>query len=183
MTKKRILTTVIIIIAAIAAFAVFSIVSQKQSSTEANKVLEAMEKMIPYLDSEQHLTGMGREDLAVISVNDVDVVGVIEIPSLDLRAPVASTGVTREYFATLVEGSPTRGYMRITGDKNDVFSNLADGKPGERVTFIDVDGIGYDYTITTQVHLKNWDEADYDLLLTYRTDKDTEFVLGCTASE
>ena len=69
------------------------------------------------------------------------------------------------------------------GGSGDVFSRLSKGKPGERVIFTDMDGVRYEYTITTQFHLKDWAKADNDLMLCYKTDSDTKFVLGCTKAD
>ena len=50
---------------------------------------------------------------------------------------------------------------------------------GDKVAFTDIDGVRYNYIVTTQFHLKDWDEADQDLMLCYKTDDNTQFVLGC----
>ena len=55
--------------------------------------------------------------------------------------------------------------------------------PGDNVSFTDVYGTTYEYKVTTQYHLKNWDEGDNDLLLCYRTDSDTVFTVGCEGAE
>ena len=44
-----------------------------------------------------------------------------------------------------------------------------------------MDGARYRYEVTTQLNLKNWDDADYDLMLCYDTDDQTQFVVGCTS--
>ena len=41
----------------------------------------------------------------------------------------------------------------------------------------------YPMEALTQFHLKEWDEADNDLMLCYKTDDNTEFVLGCMYAE
>ncbi len=171
----------IAILIAVLIFTGYMLHPKKQSNGESEAVIQSMEDLVPYFGMEQDTsTGLGRDPLVSMSINDVDIVGAIEIPSLNLRAPVADKGISKKYFARWKSGSPVKGRFCIAGGRNDVFSRLTKGKPGETVAFTDMDGVRYEYTITTQFHLKKWDQADYDLMLYYRTDEDTMFVLACT---
>ena len=162
----------------------YILLPQKQSNSESQAVIQAMEELIPYFGTDNaNSNGSGRDPLPVMSVYGVDVVGAVEIPSLDLRAPVTDKSVKKKYFARWVGGSPVKGRLKLMGGKGDVFSHLSKGKPGETVIFTDIDGVRYEYTITTQFHLKDWAKADYDLMLCYKTDSDTKFVLGCTRAD
>ncbi len=170
---------VLIIVAAVG-LAAFLLMPKKQSNAESEAAIAAMEEVIPYFGTTEQISGMGRDPLGVINVQDVDIVGGLEIPSLDLRTPVTVEDGDRAYFATLDKGSPVKGKFRIRGGRYDVFSRLTKAKPGAKVSFTDVDGIRYDYTVTTQFHMKNWDDPEYDLMLLYEVDDDTSFVLACT---
>jgi hypothetical protein len=87
-------------------------------------------------------------------------------------------------FTTWTSGSPVKGHLRIQGDQRDVFLKLSDTNPGDSVYFTDMDGVQYNYRVTTQFHLKTWDSADdYDLLLCYETDDKTYFVVGCVIDQ
>jgi LPXTG-site transpeptidase (sortase) family protein len=110
----------------------------------------------------------------------VDIVGCLEIPSIDLRAPVTVKGAQQEGFATWLGGSPVKGRFSIIGGRDDVFRKLAKAKPGDRVMFTDIDGVRYVYEVTTQYHLKEWDKGDNDLMICFDSDSQTRFVLGCT---
>ena len=178
--KKIIISIFILIIVGAPAFAAYLLLPGKQSNSESEAAISAMEQVIPYFGAENTISGLGRDPLAVMSINGVDIVGGLEIPSINLRAPVAESGTEKEFFATRESGSPVKGNLVIIGGRHDVFSRITRGKPGEKVMFTDVDGIRYEYRITTQFHKKDWDEADYDLMLCYRTDKNTMFVLACT---
>lgn len=162
----------------------YILLPQKQADSESQAVIETMEELVPYFGSDNENTnGNGRDPLPVMSVNGVDIVGAIEIPSLDLRAPVTDKSEKKKYFARWVSGSPVKGKFRLMGGRKDVFSRITKGKPGDKVIFTDIDGVRYEYTITTQFHLKDWAKADYDLMLCYKTDSDTKFVLGCTRAD
>ena len=68
----------------------------------------------------------------------------------------------------------------IGGRWSGAFKRIDDLKPGELVSFADMDGVRYDYRVSTQYHLKAWDDGANDLLICYDTDEDTRFVVGCT---
>ena len=146
--------------------------------------MTALQNIIPGLGSDTGVsTGLGRDPLAAVSIDGTDIVGVLEIPSLNIDAPVTAKDYSEEYFATWLDGSPASGHFEILGNQADLFRNLPKLKPGDRVSFTDVDGVRYNYTVATQYHLKKWDDGDNDLLLCYTTDDDTYFVVGCTYAE
>lgn len=178
---KILLTTGILLVAAVFACAGFFIFHQKQSGSEADEVIKQLEIIIPGLGQElEYSQGMGRDPLIAYSAGDIDVVGVLQIPSLNLMAPVADKKEEKPAFATWVSGSPVKGKFRLTGGRTDVFVDLTKVKPADKIIFTDIDGVQYHYEVTTQLHLKNWDDADYDLMLCYDTDDQTQFVVGCT---
>ena len=182
--SKKLLVLIIAVLIALLLCVCYIFLPKKQENAESQAVIQTMEELVPYFGTDQtDSSGMGRDPLPVMQVNGVDIVGAIEIPSLDLRAPVTDKGVKKKYFARWVSGSPVKGRLRLMGGKNDVFSRISKGKPGEMVIFTDVDGVRYEYSITTQFHLKDWSKADYDLMLCYKVDSDTKFVLGCTRAE
>lgn len=182
--SKKIIVISIAIFVAMLICVCYLFMPKKQDNEESRAVIESMEGLVPYFGMDyEYSSGMGRDPLPVMTVNGVDIVGAIEIPSLDLRAPVTDKGVKKKYFARWAGGSPVKGRFRIMGGSGDVFSRLSKGKPGERVIFTDMDGVRYEYTITTQFHLKDWAKADNDLMLCYKTDSDTKFVLGCTKAD
>ena len=154
---------------------------QRAVKGQAQEVLEAMTTLIPGLGTETEGSGtMGRDPLASLSIHDNDIVGCLEIPSLDLTAPVLAKGSKKAYFVTWKSGSPVKGKLRLQGGHKDIFADLVKAKPGDKVIFTDIDGVRYVYDVTTQYHLKAWAKADNDLILSYTVDENTDFVLGCT---
>lgn len=183
--NRTIRLTIVLLIAAGLLFGGYRIYRVKQASQQANEVLRTMYDMIPGLGVDTGVSsGRGRDPLPALSINGVDIVGCIEIPSLDLMAPVTAHDYETDGFITMVSGSPVKGKFRLRGRREDVFSELADAQPGDKVVFTDIDGIRYTYNVVTQFHLKDWDEADNDLMLCYdTTEAQTQFVLGCTAAQ
>ncbi|MBQ9015958.1 MAG: sortase [Firmicutes bacterium] len=179
---------IILLVAAVFAFGAYFFTHMKSSNAEAEAVLSSMEQLIPgfglEIDPDDVLPGTssgGDGSLMALSVNDKDIVGCLEIPALDVRAPIMDKGSEEPYFVTWVSGSPAKGPFRLKGGREDVFRRLAKAKPADKVIFTDIDGNRYTYEVTTQYHLKDWAEATNDLLLCYPSDDQTDFVVGCTS--
>lgn len=175
---------ILLIVVTAAAYSGYRYFQLKSATAHADAVLDTLRTVIPGLGEDSGMsTGQGRDPLPSLIVDEKDIVGCIEIPSIDLMAPVTAQGQEEEGFATIVSGSPVKGKLRLTGNRHDVFRKISRAKPGDKVAFTDIDGVRYNYTVTTQFHLKDWDEADNDLMLCYESDEQTDFVLGCSASE
>ena len=174
-------TIIVLILAAALAAAVlgYGIYQTNKASADADKVIERMKTIIPGLGAETEATsGDGRDPLSVMTIENIDVVGCIEVPSIDVMVPVTAKGKDRKGFATYLDGSAVKGQLRITGKRDDIFGRIVKLKPGDKAAFTDMDGFRYTYSVLTQFHLKKWDRADYDLMLCYETDDKTRFVVG-----
>jgi len=181
-SSKIIRLVIAAVVICVAGYIGYTIYSGTRGDREAKNVIKSLERIIPGLGQESDMaTGLGRDPLASVSIDDIDIVGVLEIPSLDIMAPVTSKAQDEvEYFTKWLDGSPVKGNFKVLGGRNDVFRKLAKLKPGDRVAFTDVDGVRYMYEVMTQYHLKKWDKGDNELLLCYESDNDTYFVVGCT---
>ena len=183
-TKQILRLSVLLLIIAAIGYGGYRYLQIQQSGRHAAEVLSKMEMLIPNLGVDTGVSkGLGRDPLPVINIDQIDIAGCIEVPSIDLMAPVTSEGYEEEGFAAIVGGSPVKGNFMLTGGRDDVFRKLSKAKPGDTVAFTDVDGVRYNYRVLTQFHLKEWDEADQDLMLCYRTDEQTQFVLGCKLAD
>lgn len=181
-TKSAIKLIIALLIIAAAAYAGYTFMQVKTGAEHADEVLETMRSVIPNFGVDTGAsTGQGRDPLPQLVIADKDIVGCIDIPAIDVTAPVTIKGQEEEGFATLESGSPIKGSLKIAGGRYDVFLKLSKANPGDTVSFTDIDGVRYNYRVLTQFHLKEWDEADEDLMLCYQTDDETEFVVGCKA--
>ena len=99
--------------------------------------LQIQQSIVPNLGVDTGIsTGQGRDPLAALSIDEIDIVGCIEAPSIDLMAPVTASGYEEEGFATIVSGSPVKGNLTIKGGRKDVFRKIAKAKPGDKVNVI-----------------------------------------------
>ena len=170
---------ILVLLLAAAGTAGGSYVHGRQAAKEADRVMEQMQAIVPGLGSETGSSaGAGSGPLTQMNIEGHDVVGCLAIPALDRTIPV--TAAKREAgFATVVSGSPAAGQLILRGNRRDAFRGLTKLDPGDKISFTDLAGNRTDYEVITQFHLKEWDEADYDLLLTYKAGPKTDFVVGC----
>jgi len=91
---------IVIIIVGMFAFFAYNMYSLNRGDRWAKEVIATLENIIPGLGIESGVaTGLGRDPLASVSIDDIDIVGVLEIPSLDVMAPVMSQSQDDvEYF-------------------------------------------------------------------------------------
>lgn len=180
--KSLIRIVISVLVIGMISFIAYSVYSANRGDRKAKDMIESLKTIIPGLGVESDVvTGLGRDPLASVSMDGIDIVGVVEVPSLDIMAPVMSENQDEiEYFTKWIGGSPVKGHFKIAGGHSDVFRKLSSLKPGDRVIFTDIDGIRYSYEVMTQYHLKKWDEGDNELQLCYESDDDTYFVVGCT---
>lgn len=188
MKKKRkgnkfIKAVLIVIVISVIGLAGWDFYSDHRGSEKADTVMSVLQEIVPGMGDDGAVsTGVGRDPLAAVSIEGVDIVGALEIPALNIQAPVTSKDYSEEFFASWLDGSPAKGNFKIIGGRDDLFRRLAKLKPGDRVAFTDIDGVRYRYEVTTQYHLKKWDEGENELQLCYETtDGDTYFVVGCGA--
>ena len=179
--RRWIFIVITLIVVAGLAFAGARYYQITQSASSADRVLNTMKKVVPGLGVDTgESAGIGRDPLVAMEIDDTDIVGCLEVPSLDMMVPVTDKKKEKTGFVTWLDGSPVQGQFRLIGDRLDVFQKLTKTRPGDRVAFTDMDGVRYEYEVTTQLHLKNWDEGKYDLMLCYDVDDQTRFVVGCT---
>ena len=182
--KKVVVIVVAVLIAAALAWQAYNYWQMRLGAERADKVLETMQAVIPGLGEDSGVpAGQGRDPLPQVEIDGYNIVGCIEVPSIGVMAPVLSEGHEDKGFAATAGGSPVQGNFMLTGGRYDIFRKLADVRPGDIVAFTDIDGVRYTYRVVTQFHLKDWDESDLDLMLCYRTDGKTQFVLGCKLAE
>ena len=178
---KLIRIVILVLIAAVLGFAGWQIYGNYKGGEKARTVMSDLEMIIPDLGKDTGvMPGGASEELAAINLEGIDIVGVFEVPSLDINAPVTGKDQGEEYFASWLDGSPVSGNFKLIGGKDDLFRRISRLKPGDRAYFTDIDGNRYSYEVRTQYHLKKWDVGDNEFQLCTESDSDTYFVVGCS---
>lgn len=152
---KILMTSGAMLIAAALSLASYNIYSDKSAGNYSEKVLKSIEAEIPQLQTEYSNLNSDRiieeRKIESIKIENNDYIGIIHIPSLNLKLPVMS-----EFSYENLKLSP----CRYKGDINDNsiiiaahnysshFGNIKDLTQGDKVYFIDVNGIVYSYKVS-----------------------------------
>ena len=82
-----------LVVIAVIAYGGYTVLQIQRSMKHSNEVLEVMKTLVPNLGVDTGIsTGQGRDPLAALSIDEIDIVGCIEAPSIDLMAPVTAEG-------------------------------------------------------------------------------------------
>ena len=162
---------ILLLLAAVGTYG-YKFVTGMMAAGEADKVIEKMAQIVPqYEDGDAEATGQGEDPLPVVEISGCDFVGYLELPpsegSSDVRKiPVASAEHDGSKFAFRESGSPVKGKFKIGGrDQKSALGALDEIKPGDKITFVDMNGIRYPYMVSGMGSVKKWDGVDHDLIL------------------
>lgn len=145
----------------------YRMMSAHKAADLSNEIIKGMTDIIPQYDADDpRATGMGQDPLPMIEVEGVSLVGYLELPSLNEKLPVADEYYDGDHLAFHDSGSPVKGHFVIGGSETDGgFACLKDLKPGDKVTFVDANGVRYDYKITGLGSVKKLKGLDHDLVM------------------
>ena len=176
---KILLSLGIILLAAAAGVVAYQIGSGYMAQHRSDEVMEALMRAVPqYEDGDAEATGRGEDPLPAIEIDGVSFVGYVELPVQDLKIPVAGSDYQGSKFAFQGHGSPVKGKFRIGGkDSKGLFGTIDEIKPGERITFVDVNGIRYAYKVTGLGSVREWADVDDDLVLYRGISRNIQFAV------
>jgi hypothetical protein len=84
----------------------------------------------------------------VISIDGVDCVGILQIPSLDLEVAVAAPYVSLDYMAHIKQADSDNGSFSIVSEnRNFLLGRLPDVSEGDEVIFTDARGSRYAFKV------------------------------------
>jgi sortase (surface protein transpeptidase) len=87
-------------------------------------------------------------DFPVISIDGVDCVGILQIPSLDLEVAVAAPYVSLDYMAHIKQADSDNGSFSIVSENRDfLLGRLPDVSEGDEVIFTDARGSRYAFKV------------------------------------
>ena len=101
--------------------------------------------------------GLGARSLSVVSIDGIDCVGILEIPSVKLVVAVASSKEAPEYMAYIAKVDARNGDVSIAGENRDsLLGRLPEVNEGDQVLFTDIYGDTRTYLVNavyTSEHL------------------------------
>ena len=85
--------------------------------------------------------GLGARPLSVVSIDGIDCVGILEIPSVNMVVAVASSKKAPEYMAYIAKTDTRNGNVSIAGENRDsLLGRLPEVSEGDQVLFTDIYG-------------------------------------------
>ena len=101
--------------------------------------------------------GLGARPLSVVSIDGIDCVGILEIPSVKMLVAVASSKEAPEYMAYIAKVDARNGNVSIAGENRDsLLGRLPEVSEGDQVLFTDIYGDTKTYLVNavyTSEHL------------------------------
>ena len=101
--------------------------------------------------------GLGARPLSVVSIDGIDCVGILEIPSVKMVVAVASSKEAPEYMAYIAKVDARNGNVSIAGENRDsLLGRLPEVSEGDQVLFTDIYGDTKTYLVNavyTSEHL------------------------------
>lgn len=101
--------------------------------------------------------GLGARPLSVVSIDGIDCVGILEIPSVKMVVAVASSKEAPEYMAYIAKVDARSGDVSIAGENRDsLLGRLPEVSEGDQVLFTDIYGDTKTYLVNavyTSEHL------------------------------
>ena len=101
--------------------------------------------------------GLGARPLSVVSIDGIDCVGILEVPSVKMLVAVASSKEAPEYMAYIAKVDARNGNVSIAGENRDsLLGRLPEVNEGDQVLFTDIYGDTKTYLVNavyTSEHL------------------------------
>lgn len=183
--KRKALSILCVLLGAllIGAAAVFFTVRQagkKQNAAELPSIVEALEAALP-----ERRAGVPEQrtdsTMAAVEIGGLDMIGLLELPGRGIRLPVAAQweGSDGGFRPARYMGSVYDGTL-IIGGSSDSFAFISLLDAGEEITFTDMTGSVFRYTVRKISHADNARTdtlADPDDALTLFAKKDGGFLI------
>ena len=122
----------------------------------ASKQAEVLSKLSQVIPDYQKIVQTEQKDVLladetnfpVISIDGVDCVGILQIPSLDLEVAVAAPYVSLDYMAHIKQADSDNGSFSIVSEnRNFLLGRLPDVSEGDEVIFTDARGSRYAFKV------------------------------------
>ncbi len=188
-TAGRVITAAgIVLLAAAAVMFAGRLYEKKQNGMDISEAAQRIEKLLP-----ERSAGIAEERenaaMAAIEIDGKDFVGLLEIPDRNIKLPVAASWGTSDFSfrPARYTGSVYNSTLIIGGKYAEGNFDFIDSlEPGEEITFTDMFGFVFDYTVEKISHSDNADTETLKSVggaLTLFVKKDSRFlIVRCTDS-
>lgn len=188
-TAGRVITAAgIVLLAAAAVMFAGRLYEKKQNGMDISEAAQRIEKLLP-----ERSAGIAEERenaaMAAIEIDGKDFVGLLEIPDRNIKLPVAASWGTSDFSfrPARYTGSVYNNTLIIGGKYAEGNFDFIDSlEPGEEITFTDMFGFVFDYTVEKISHSDNADTETLKSVggaLTLFVKKDSRFlIVRCTDS-
>lgn len=159
----------LLLLAAALLLTIYNLWDEERAAKSMLSVLQAF----PEVEKKEPATLYGDEEMAVVEINGAEYIGVLQIPALNLTAPVQSdwNDAALKKTPCRYSGSAYRDDLIVAGHNYRAqFGNLQALQAGDSVIFTDVSGNTFRYTVQTLETLGGSDvegmqSGDWDLTL------------------
>ena len=168
----------------------YNFIETKKAQNSVDEILSQLDMITEDAEkASQNMTDLNTDMLGK-TVEGISLVGIIEIPSLDIVLPVAESldNNTLKKVPCRYTGSAYSNDMVIAGHNyRSHFGKLSDIKPGAAVVFTDVNGNTFEYIAVEKEKLASTDiqemtHSDWDLtLFTCTMDGQARVTIRCQA--
>ena len=182
MKSKRaavLITAGVLCLAGALGLTVKNIFDEERAAESADVGVEELRKIIPKKETEeQQLVPEPQVVVPTITLDDRDYIGVLDIPALDRTLPVQGewSDALLKYSPCLYKGDLYDGMIIAGHNYRSHFAGLSKLQAGDKITFTDVDGNVWNYTVAGTETIQGYDVAkmedgDWDLTLFTCTNK------------
>lgn len=176
MKSKRaavLITAGVLCLAGALGLTVKNIFDEERAAESADVGVEELREIIPKKETEeQQLVPEPQVVVPTITLDDRDYIGVLDIPALGRTLPVQGewSDALLKYSPCLYKGDLYDGMIIAGHNYRSHFAGLSKLQAGDKITFTDVDGNVWNYTVAGTETIQGYDVAkmedgDWDLTL------------------
>ena len=176
MKSKRaavLITAGVLCLAGALGLTVKNIFDEERAAASADVGVEELREIIPKKETEeQQLVPEPQVVVPTITLDDRDYIGVLDIPALGRTLPVQGewSDALLKYSPCLYKGDLYDGIIIAGHNYRSHFAGLSKLQAGDKITFTDVDGNVWNYTVAGTETIQGYDVAkmedgDWDLTL------------------
>lgn len=162
---KKILLIILIISIIIVCYLTYKNITKIKNQPKINeKIIQELERLIP----DEYLEPLGESDeMSTLEIESTSYIGIIDIPSLNLKIPISSSKSSENIFAPVVddENSNSERMVLISNQDYGRIKELIKLKEYDEIIFKDVRGQKYKYLVSSVTNADEIEDGGNDNLI------------------